>query len=1046
VTGTITNDDAPAALPAATTVWAFNSGGNGSPPFDVRALPGYGVATSAVFYFSEGGWAGWSVPAGKVVLGAKIISAGDTLADFAVFKAAGPDEVFPHYAYGPAESGWVLQAKQANVGVQIEVYYADPPTVTVQVAPSSVANTVQVAQPSVAEDGPQKLTYTFTATGPLTRNITVAYEIGGSATAGRDFTGIPMGASTGAITIPANSSAPGSAATLTITPTPDTVVEPDETVVITLKNGTGYGLGTDRVATGTIENDDFEVDLDVDSDNTGNLDRTPGEDDIEEATDGQGMIVRPGVIVPVGPERTKMIAEVPAGMTATLEFDAAAAKKVKVFLPSGAVALDTATLKTTVVGGEPQTFWIEASAPSAILADIAFTLTLVVGTGSGSAGSPPSDMIRATAVAVDLDVDSNNDGAIDPDNGPAGTDDPIEDDPESPGVRVPVQGQRSEMRLGSHATQPTASRLQIDSGAGNVELWDAPTGGTRLTLDAEAGISWAAGQRPAAVWIQAIRPSDEVGDIRFTLTDSFGTSSTPITDSDTVRATAMAEVMLFFHFDTQTALDELEDSLPPPAVIDQTGMLVLTPADSAALQARRAAWLAGHLATPTVAGTVKSFAELQNAVTAAEGKLTSARAAAAAMTSMRGQPSQHTSQQYLSAVESALYAHDEYLHAVQMAQKVQANFLADQSWISSRDEALLQRFFALPVRIDGLEADITPEQWQGLTDSFEGVRASLDRLDDNLGRVAGGVRATRDVLAGGVIAVGAVYVLPVSVAVYAGGTILAGGAILSGAKRWDAGQSELEVVFGAAADTAGVTSFSLGLWGTDPVTGQEVALTPEDGAYELIVGASSISMLVGMPFANGLRGPTTGIPVPKAQVQFVESFSVVGDRVIASPVRVPVVTWTKGAIEVSHQGVAIASAYAGTTRIVAMMASGPMPNGAPTPSRRSQERIDFLPHKRTGMILGICPDRRLRRDGRPGAVGVPFPAPEGGHRRSETAAPGCRIRAARGILPRCNTPPPARPWTSPPCRPTSVTAPGSSGSTRATTPSSSRREPWSPGC
>jgi hypothetical protein len=129
-----------------------------------------------------------------------------------------------------------------------------------------------------------------------------------------------------------------------------------------------------------------------------------------------------------------MIAEVPAGMTATLEFDAAAAKKVKVFLPSGAVALDTATLKTTVVGGEPQTFWIEAFAPSASLADIAFTLTLNVGTGSGSTGSgstgaPPSDTIRATAVAVDLDADSNNDGAIDPDNGPAGTDDRIEEEP-----------------------------------------------------------------------------------------------------------------------------------------------------------------------------------------------------------------------------------------------------------------------------------------------------------------------------------------------------------------------------------------------------------------------------------------------------------------------------------------------------------------------------------------------------------------------------------------------------------------------------------------
>ena len=38
----------------------------------------------------------------------------------------------------------------------------------------------------------------------------------------------------------------------------------------------------------------------------------------------------------------------------------------------------------------------------------------------------------------------------------------------------------------------------------------------------------------------------------------------------------------------------------------------------------------------------------------------------------------------------------------------------------------------------------------------------------------------------GVIAVGAVYMLPVSVAVYAGGTILASGAILSGANRWNA--------------------------------------------------------------------------------------------------------------------------------------------------------------------------------------------------------------------------------------------------------------------
>ena len=197
-------------------------------------------------------------------------------------------------------------------------------------------------------------------------------------------------------------------------------------------------------------------------------------------------------------------------------------------------------------------------------------------------------------------------------------------------------------------------------------------------------------------------------------------------------------------------------------------------------------------------------------------------------------------------------------------------------------------------------------------------------------------------LASGVIAVGTVSMLPVGVAFAAGGAAVGGGLVLSGAKRWNDGQATIDVVAGAAADTTGVTSFSLGLWGRDPVTGQEVPLTPEQGTYELIVGASSISMLVGMPFANGLRGPTTSIPWPKPQLQFVESFSVVGDTLVASPVRFPAITWTKGAIEVSHQGVAIGSAYASTTRIVAMMASGPMPNGAPTPSPRSQELIDIL--------------------------------------------------------------------------------------------------------
>jgi hypothetical protein len=153
--GTITNDDAPstpAPLPGATTVWVFDFNADGSAPVDVTALPGYGVATSALFNFGGGGWAGWSVPAGKIVLGAKIISSGDTVADFSVFKAAGPNEVYPHWTYGPAEYGWVLQAKQINHGVQIEVYYADGVDLDVD------SDNVGGVQRSAAEDAIEDIT------------------------------------------------------------------------------------------------------------------------------------------------------------------------------------------------------------------------------------------------------------------------------------------------------------------------------------------------------------------------------------------------------------------------------------------------------------------------------------------------------------------------------------------------------------------------------------------------------------------------------------------------------------------------------------------------------------------------------------------------------------------------------------------------------------------------------------------------------------------------------------------------------------------------
>jgi hypothetical protein len=119
--------------------------------------------------------------------------------------------------------------------------------------------TVDVAPGQVTEDGPQNLTYTFTATGPLTRDVTVKYEVGGTATEGGDFTGAPSGTGVRSITIPATAS-PTSSATLTITPTPDTVIEDDETVAISLLPSAGYTFDPNHsLATATIIDDDGNV-------------------------------------------------------------------------------------------------------------------------------------------------------------------------------------------------------------------------------------------------------------------------------------------------------------------------------------------------------------------------------------------------------------------------------------------------------------------------------------------------------------------------------------------------------------------------------------------------------------------------------------------------------------------------------------------------------------------------------------------------------------------------------------------------------------------
>lgn len=138
---------------------------------------------------------------------------------------------------------------------EISLANLDPPTISVSISPSSVN-----------EDGTTNLVYAFTRTGSLTSTQTVNYILGGTATNGGDYS--ILGSS---VTFAAGSNT----TTLTVDPTADTTFEANETVTLTIANGS-YVIITPTPITGTIVNDDTQVTLavapsSVNEDGTSNL-------------------------------------------------------------------------------------------------------------------------------------------------------------------------------------------------------------------------------------------------------------------------------------------------------------------------------------------------------------------------------------------------------------------------------------------------------------------------------------------------------------------------------------------------------------------------------------------------------------------------------------------------------------------------------------------------------------------------------------------------------------------------------------------------------
>ncbi|WP_438811106.1 Ig-like domain-containing protein [Rhodopirellula halodulae] len=107
---------------------------------------------------------------------------------------------------------------------------------------------MDVAPMLIAEDGVEDMVYTLSRTGDTSTSLAVNFAISGSANSTSDFTISHAGT--------VNFSAGSSTATVTISATPDSTPEGNETVILTIDPNSAYVVGSAGSATGTILDND----------------------------------------------------------------------------------------------------------------------------------------------------------------------------------------------------------------------------------------------------------------------------------------------------------------------------------------------------------------------------------------------------------------------------------------------------------------------------------------------------------------------------------------------------------------------------------------------------------------------------------------------------------------------------------------------------------------------------------------------------------------------------------------------------------------------
>jgi hypothetical protein len=147
------------------------------------------------------------------------------------------------YYASTSDAGW-----QTRVGAfQFPSCAGSPPP-----PPPGPGVTVAAAVATASEQGLTAGAFKITRTGDTSAPLIVQYAVSGNATAGADYVALP-----GSVTM-----GPGeSEAIVEVTPIDDPLVEPNETVVLTLTADASYSVGFPGAATVTIVSDDAPSDL-----------------------------------------------------------------------------------------------------------------------------------------------------------------------------------------------------------------------------------------------------------------------------------------------------------------------------------------------------------------------------------------------------------------------------------------------------------------------------------------------------------------------------------------------------------------------------------------------------------------------------------------------------------------------------------------------------------------------------------------------------------------------------------------------------------------